>query len=192
MRECYRPVASEMPSPGTAGAVGDPKDPSMARQPPAASQRGLGLALVGASASPSPVLLRPTRTGNHDLPRHREPGKFVVLTVDASTITQQGHGAHQDERDVIPPFEYVAEHSTDRELPGPELGRQLGDQGEGVATEPVDKADCGPGEEPSPSPTPTVTVTVTPTATTTVTVTPTPTMTVTPTPTMTAHSDRRR
>lgn len=144
-----------------------------------------GLALVGASgiafagsanADPNPNITICHATGN--------PDKWVVLTIDAAAITQQGHDQHQDNRDVIPPFEYISEN---QEEPVSYAGQNWDDNwetnGEGVATGEVTKDDCDAPEEPSVTPTPTPTVTVTPTPTPTVTVTPTPTTSTPPVPT---------
>ena len=136
-----------------------------------------GIALAGAAqADPNANITFCHATGN--------PDKFVVVTSDGASIVKQGHGEHQDGRDVIPPFEYVADNSEETvSFPGLNWEDNWATNGEGVATEEVVAADCSPKEEPTP--TPTVTVTSTPTPTVTQTPTTTPTMTPTTTPTMT-------
>jgi hypothetical protein len=147
------------------------------------SSAAFGLALVGASgiaftgaahADPNKNITICHATGN--------PDKWVVLTIDAAAITQQGHDTHQDDRDVIPPFEYVSENTEETvSFPGQNWDDNWETNDEGVALEEVTKADCmAPGS--TSTPTPTVTVTSTPTST----VTSTPTSTVTSTPTGTS------
>lgn len=126
-----------------------------------------GLALVGTSgvafataahADPNPNVTICHATGN--------PDKFVVITIDAAAITSQGHDTHQNDNDVIPPFEYVAENSQETvSFPGQNWDDNWGTNGEGVATGKVDAADCGQPTHETPTPTPTVTVTSTPTKT---------------------------
>lgn len=128
-----------------------------------------GLALVGGSgvafataahADPNPNVTICHATGN--------PDKFVVITIDAAAITSQGHDTHQNDNDVIPPFEYVAENSQETvSFPGQNWDGNWETNGEGVATGEVDAADCGQPTHETPTPTPTPTVTVTSTSTST-------------------------
>lgn len=128
-----------------------------------------GIAFAGAaSADPNANITICHATGN--------PDKFVVLTIDAAAITSQGHDQHQDDRDVIPPFEYVAENGGETvSFPGQNWHDNWETNGEGVAEGEVTEEDCvAPDETQTPTPTPTVTTTPTPSVTATPSVTTTP------------------
>ncbi|MFC7488829.1 hypothetical protein ACOCJ7_06930 [Knoellia sp. CPCC 206453] len=115
-----------------------------------------GIAFAGtASADPNPNITICHATGS-------ETNPFVVITIDAAAITQQGHDTHQNDNDVIPPFTYVRESDGETvTFDGQNWHENWMTNGEGVALEDVDKADCGEPANPTPSKTPTSTVTVT-------------------------------
>lgn len=106
---------------------------------------GANIALAAsAQADPNPNITICHATGN--------PDHWVVLTVDAAAITSQGHDQHQDGRDVVPPFEYVAENSGETvSFAGQNWAGNWATNGEGVATETVDESMCAaPDDEPTP------------------------------------------
>ncbi|KGN42893.1 hypothetical protein [Knoellia aerolata] len=144
-----------------------------------------GLALVGASGVAFGAAAQADSQDNITFCHATgDAGTFVVLTTDGASIVKGAHGTHQDGRDVIPPFEYVAQGSEDTvSFEGLNWDDNWETDGAGVATEDVAAADCAPAGEPTPTVTPTPTPSVTPTPTPSVTVTPTPTPSVTVTPT---------
>jgi hypothetical protein len=80
------------------------------------------------------------------------PDKFVVITIDAAAITKKGHDTHQNDNDVIPPFEYVAENTQKTvSFPGQNWDDNWETNGEGVASGEVDPADCGQPTHETPS-----------------------------------------
>ncbi|PRY61598.1 hypothetical protein BCF74_105157 [Knoellia remsis] len=124
-----------------------------------AARGALALALVGGSsialasaaqADPNANITYCHATGN--------PDKWVIVTSDGASILQEGHDTHQGDRDVIPPFEYVAENGGEvKSFPGQNWENNWPTNGE--ATPPLDKKDtsvCGGDDEtetPKPSPT---------------------------------------
>lgn len=138
-----------------------------------------GVALAGAAyADPNPNITICHATASATNP-------FNVLTIDAAAITTQGHDQHQDRRDVIPPFTYVAENTGETvTYPGLNWESNWSVDSAGVAQlregDEVTVDQCKgktSTETPTPSPTPTATTTPTPTVTVTPTVTATPTET---------------
>ena len=109
----------------------------------------MGLALAGgaslvlapaAQADPNPNITICHATG--------ADGKWVVQTIDAAAITSAGHDEHQDDRDVIPPFTYVADNTEETvTFEGQNWAGNWAVGADGVAAGEVDETMCAAPED---------------------------------------------
>lgn len=143
----------------------------------------LVIAVAGAAGAAIPIAAfggQPNNAHNKVTICHATGSKsnpYVRITPDAAGVVA-GHAAHQDQRDIIPPFDYYDSGGTLHHFPG----QNWTAEGQAIFNNGCKAPKPGrPGTPPPPSTTPVTTVTV-PGATTTVTVnqpTPGPTKTVT-------------